>query len=227
MPSLTVENYVKAIYQLCGDTDVPAATGQLAAALGVLPGTVTSMLKTLSESELATYTPYEGARLTAAGRALALRVLRRHRLIELFLTRTLNLSWDEVHEEAEHMEHAVSDRLIDRIDDFLEHPQFDPHGDPIPQRDGSVARAATCPLAEAPEGATFQLARVLDQSADFLRFLTESGLALGAGGRVVARRAASGVLTVEIAGREVSLATSAASQLLVELAAAPAARSAR
>ena len=91
------------------------------------------MLKTLSEGNLVTYTPYEGVRLTEAGNALALRVVRRHRLIELFLVKTLELSWDEVHEEAEHMEHAVSDRLIDKIDAFLGHPGVDPHGDPIPR----------------------------------------------------------------------------------------------
>ena len=101
MPSLTVENYAKCIYQLAQQADGgPVATGQIAAALGVLPGTVTSMLKTLDESNLATYTPYEGVRLTSAGRGLALRVLRRHRLIEQFLSQTLNLTWDEVHVEA-------------------------------------------------------------------------------------------------------------------------------
>ena len=115
MPSLTVENYVKTIYQIALEQDGrPAATGQLATALSVSPGTVTSMLKTLSESGLATYAPYEGARLTVSGEALALRVVRRHRLIELFLVKTLDLTWDEVHEEAENMEHAVSDRLVDR-----------------------------------------------------------------------------------------------------------------
>ena len=113
MPSLTVENYAKAIYQLAQAADDGAvATGQISTALGVLPGTVTSMLKTLDESNLATYKPYEGVRLTPSGRALALRVLRRHRLIEQFLSETLNLTWDEVHEEAENMEHAVSDALI-------------------------------------------------------------------------------------------------------------------
>ena len=106
------------------------------------------MLKTLSESNLATYTPYEGVRLTSAGSALALRVLRRHRLIELFLVKTLNLTWDEVHEEAEHMEHAVSDWLIDRIDSMLGYPETDPHGDPIPRRDGSIEDTASRSLAE-------------------------------------------------------------------------------
>ena len=143
MPSLTVENYVKAIYQLAHEADDGAvATGQISTALGVLPGTVTSMLKTLDESNLATYTPYEGVRLTPSGRGLALRVLRRHRLIEQFLSQTLNLSWDEVHEEAEHMEHAVSDSLVDRIDAYLGHPSTDPHGDPIPKADGTVDAAA-------------------------------------------------------------------------------------
>ena len=101
MPSLTVENYIKAIFQICLNGEGQAATGQLASALGVSPGTVTSMLKTLSEGSLVTYTPYEGVRLTPTGTALALRVVRRHRLIELFLVRTLDLNWDEVHEEAE------------------------------------------------------------------------------------------------------------------------------
>src|SRR4051794_22893709 len=137
--SLTIENYVKAIYQLSaeGGGEI-AATGKLAETLGVSPSTVTSMLKTLSESGLAKYTPYEGARLTGAGRSLALRVLRRHRLIELFLVQTLKFAWDEVHAEAENMEHAVSDLLIDRIDAFLGRPESDPHGDPIPRADGTV-----------------------------------------------------------------------------------------
>ena len=102
-------------------------------ALRVSPGTVTGMLKTLSEANLATYTPYEGARLTGAGRRLALKVIRRHRLLELFLARTLEMTWDEVHEEAENMEHAASERLIDRIEAFLGFPTVDPHGDPIPR----------------------------------------------------------------------------------------------
>ncbi len=158
MPSLTVENYVKAIYQLAqAAEDGAVATGQISAALGVLPGTVTSMLKTLDESNLATYTPYEGVRLTPPGRALALRVLRRHRLIEQFLSQTLNLSWDEVHEEAEHMEHAVSDALVDRIDAYLGHPSTDPHGDPIPQADGTVAAAADRPLSDCAIGDRFRI----------------------------------------------------------------------
>ncbi len=222
MPSLTVENYVKTIFQICATTGgEPAATGQVASALAVSPGTVTSMLKTLSESSLATYTPYEGVQLTAAGTALALRVVRRHRLIELFLVKTLNLSWDEVHEEAEHMEHAVSDRLIDRIDAFLGHPETDPHGDPIPRPDGSFANPVTRTLAACGVGDRFRVSRVVDQSPEFLRYLTSSGLVLGAAGAVTVNEPAAGIVTVEIAGQQTTLGRQAAEKLLVSAPEAP------
>lgn len=216
MPSLTVENYVKSIYQICARQEGrAAATGQLATTLDVSPGTVTSMLKTLSEGGLATYAPYEGVKLTATGKALALRVLRRHRLIELFLAETLHLSWDEVHEEAEHMEHVVSDRLVDRIDTFLNHPEVDPHGDPIPRADGSVETTAHWSLAECQVGDEFQLCRVIDQSPEFLRYLTDSGLALGTVGRVVANRSEAGVMAIVVNGNEIPLAREAAEKLMI------------
>jgi DtxR family Mn-dependent transcriptional regulator len=215
--SLTIENYVKAIYQLSAGADgSAAATGKLAEVLGVSPGTVTSMLKTLSESGLAEYVPYEGARLTGAGRTLALRVLRRHRLIELFLVRTLNLNWDEVHEEAENMEHAVSDLLVDRIDAFLGHPATDPHGDPIPKADGTVARSAGRRLSQLAVGARFRIARVVDQSPDFLRYLTETGLTIDAQGTVAANRQESGTITVEVGDQQTTLAHNIADRLLVK-----------
>ena len=215
MASLTVENYIKAIFQICQAGDGQAATGQLATALEVSPGTVTSMLKTLSESKLVTYTPYEGVRLTSAGTALALRVVRRHRLIELFLVKTLDLSWDEVHEEAEHMEHAVSDRLIDRIDAFLGHPECDPHGDPIPRSDGTLSVPESKTLAECKVGDAFQLARVIDQSPEFLRFLSGSGLPLGVAGQVVANTPEAGIVTIRVNGQDTTLGQAAAEKLLV------------
>jgi DtxR family transcriptional regulator, Mn-dependent transcriptional regulator len=215
VPSLTVENYVKAIYQIGAANGGPAATGQLAAALGVSPGTVTSMLKTLSESNLAEYTPHHGARLTHAGNALALRVIRRHRLIELFLQKTLDLTWDEVHEEAEHMEHAVSDLLVDRMDSFLGYPNSDPHGDPIPRADGSLQAPATQPLAACAEGDNFRLVRVVDQSPEFLRYLTTADLVLGSQGRVLTNRPEAGLVSIEVAGQTTSLGRDAAEKLLV------------
>jgi DtxR family Mn-dependent transcriptional regulator len=216
MPSLTVENYVKAIYTIGLENEGKlAATGQLAVALGVSPGTVTSMLKTLSESNLATYAPYEGVRLTAAGNALALRMLRRHRLIELFLVKTLNLSWDEVHEEAEHMEHAVSDWLVDRMDSALNFPQTDPHGDPIPRRDGSIERRETRSLADCGSGISFSLVRVIDQSPEFLRYLSSTGISLGSTGLVTAHHPEAGVISIQLPTGEITLGLEAAGKLLV------------
>jgi DtxR family transcriptional regulator, Mn-dependent transcriptional regulator len=173
------------------------------------------MLKTLDDGKLATYTPYEGVRLTAAGRALALRVVRRHRLIEQFLVETLNLSWDEVHEEAENMEHAVSDRLVDRIDAYLGYPPTDPHGDPIPTADGTMAAAAGKSLADCAAGERFHLARVTDQSPDFLRFLSQAGLEIGAQGSLVAIEPAEKQLTVRIDGIDRTLSRETAGKLMV------------
>src|SRR5262245_62767935 len=153
-PSSTVENYLKAIYQ--GQSSLPedgrlVPMGQVAAALRVTPGTATTMVKALAESGLAEYEPYSGVRLSAAGEKLAGLVLRRHRLVELFLVQVMGMKWDEVHDEAEQLEHVVSDRLIERIDEMLGHPTQDPHGDPIPGPDGAMAQRhfdslLTCPI---------------------------------------------------------------------------------
>ena len=177
------------------------------------------MLKTLDAARLATHRPYEGVALTRAGRMLALRMIRRHRLIELFLLRTLDMSWDEVHDEAEHMEHAVSDLLVDRIDTFLGHPDVDPHGDPIPRGDGEALQPPkeepARSLAECAEGSNFRLTRVLDQSAGFLRYLTDSGLVLGATGAVERNPDGAGLMRVRVNKRVLSLAIEAAGKLVV------------
>ena len=220
VPSLTVENYIKAIYQISVQQDNnPVTTGQLATALGVAPGTVTSMLKTLNTAGLARHTPYEGVSLTETGQVLALRMIRRHRLIEQFLVQTLSMNWDEVHEEAEHMEHAVSDLLVDRIDEYLGKPDVDPHGDPIP-------RGTKVPIPEKmseyhtlsnfPVGVSFQVIRVLDQSPIFLRYLAETGLVLGSRGHVEETGNPTGVLYIRVDDSIVTLAREAASNLLVE-----------
>jgi DtxR family Mn-dependent transcriptional regulator len=218
MPSLTVENYCKAVLHLglrSGSEWV--TTGRLAEALQVAPGTVTSMLKTLSESELAEYRPYEGVRLTRTGRTLALRMLRRHRLIELFLVRTLGLTWAEVHEEAEHMEHAVSDVLIDRIDEYLGRPAYDPHGDPIPKADGTMRgeEVPSVPLAACAAGRRVRIARVLQQGSEFLRYLSDSGIDIGVEAVVDANSAEAGVVTLRVDGRPVPIGRPAAEQVLV------------
>src|SRR3972149_9841095 len=141
LPSSTVENYLKAIYQgqsALSPVERLVPMGSVASALGVTPGTATTMVKALAESGLAEYEPYSGVRLTAAGEKLAALVLRRHRLVELFLVQVMGMSWDEVHEEAEQLEHVVSERLIERIDQMLGRPTHDPHGDPIPTAEGTL-----------------------------------------------------------------------------------------
>jgi DtxR family Mn-dependent transcriptional regulator len=215
--SLTVENYVKTIALIAArnPTETLVGTGELAQALNVSPGTVTGMLKTLSEANLATYTPYEGARLTESGQDLAMKVIRRHRLLERFLAETLTMSWDEVHEEAEHMEHAASERLIDRIDAYLGYPTVDPHGDPIPRADGSLAETEGVPLVRCQPGQHFRVVRVIDQDPAFLRYLSECGLELHAPGELLENRPEAGALVCKLGGRSVALGLAAAGKVLV------------
>ena len=220
MTTLTVENYLKAILQHELQTgEILMSTGKIAEAMIVSPSTVTSMLKTLSESQLAEYKPYEGAALTESGRKLAMRMLRRHRLIELFLVKTLDLTWDQVHEEAEDMEHSVSDFLVGKIDEFLGRPQFDPHGDPIPTEDGQL-RGTTreiVSLSSCQPGQQFRLARVTDQQGDFLRYLSDSNLNIDTTGVVENRNLSGGIMTISVNGNALSLGLSAAESLLVVL----------
>ena len=218
MVTLTIENYVKAIYQILAETDqATASNGDIARKLGVAPGTVTSMLQTLDGANLVHYQTHKGASLTDSGRSLALRVLRRHRLMELFLVKTLGMTWAEVHEEAEHLEHAVSDGLIDRIDAYLGFPDRDPHGDPIPNREGTVADCDGTPLRDCASGMRFELLRVIDQSPEFLRYLSQSGLDLGAQGTVVDNQEQAGALVVESSpGRRLVLGRDAAEKLRVK-----------
>ncbi|HEV3486556.1 MAG TPA: iron dependent repressor, metal binding and dimerization domain protein [Vicinamibacterales bacterium] len=221
LPSHTVENYLKAIFQaqtLLPSQDALVPMGHLASALGVVPGTATTMVKGLSESGLVRYEPYAGVRLTAAGEKLAALVLRRHRLIELFLVKVMGMSWAEVHDEAEHLEHAVSDRLIDRIDEMLGRPAVDPHGDPIPDSQGTVSlpeyeTLLTCPLRE-----RVTVKRVSDQDSEFLRFVERHDLKPGQMVSVEERDAAADSVRLRgPADREITIGARAASKVLVEV----------
>lgn len=216
MATLTVENYVKAIYQISSlSKNGNAGTGELAKRLEVSPGSVTSMLRTLADSGLAEYHAYTGVRLSESGKRLALRVLRRHRLVELFLVKTLGLTWDEVHEEAEHLEHAVSDRLVDRIDSYLEYPDRDPHGDPIPKSDGTLHTIQSWPLSDCEGDTIFVLERVLDQSPGFLRYLSQSGLEIGSTATVVENHPSAGAMILRLGDNQMSLGHDLANKLLV------------
>jgi DtxR family transcriptional regulator, Mn-dependent transcriptional regulator len=220
LPSATVENYLKAIYlgegQLApGQRLVPM--GQLASALGVAPGTVTTMVRTLAESGLATYEPYNGVCLTPAGEKLAALVLRRHRLIELFLVQVMGLRWDEVHDDAEQLEHVVSDRLIERMDEMLGYPEVDPHGDPIPGPEGTIKHRKLDTLLTCPLHTRLVVTRVTDQDAAFLRFIESHHLKPGEPIEVEARDEVSD--SVRLKGRNdqrITIGARAASKLLVD-----------
>lgn len=180
MATSTVEDYVKAIYLLQRDSPTGEATvARLAATLGVTKGSVTSMVRKLREAKLAKAERYGGITLTAPGRRLAIDMIRRHRLIEVFLVDTLGFDWAEVHEEAERLEHAMSTKVLDRLDAFLEHPSIDPHGDPIPDADGTLDEGSTTPLAELGRGDRAVIARIVDQNPAFLDFAAQHGLRPG------------------------------------------------
>src|SRR5918996_2265763 len=221
LPSSTVENYLKAIY--LGASSLPAGQrlfpmGQLASALGVAPGTATTMVKTLSESGLVEYEPYTGVALTSAGEKLAVLVVRRHRLIELFLVQVLGFGWDEVHDEAEQLEHVVSDRLIERIDEMLGHPQADPHGDPIPNAEGAFRPQSAQSLMTCPLDTPVTVTRIIDQDRAFLRFIESHDLKPGQSIRVEMRDPASD--SVRLRGKNqqaITIGARAASKLLVEI----------
>src|SRR4051812_4262714 len=188
MASSTVENYVKQLYvEQQASTDRLVSMGRLASAMGVVPGTVTTMVKALADAGLVTYEPRGGARLTPGGERLALHVLRRHRLVELFLVKVLGLDWSEVHAEAEELEHAISDKVLERMDLLLDRPSVDPHGDPIPTARGHVASSRHLSLADCPVGRPLRVARVMDQDPQFLQLADRRGLIPGAPVTVAAR----------------------------------------
>jgi DtxR family transcriptional regulator, Mn-dependent transcriptional regulator len=219
LASQTVENYLKAIYVAQGaseDRQGLVPMGQLAAALGVVPGTATTMVKALAESGLVRYEPYMGVRLTPAGERLAALVLRRHRLIEQFLVQVLGMNWTEVHDEAERLEHAVSERLIDRIDEMLGRPAVDPHGDPIPGPEGELQPQTYPDLLTAPIRRRLVVTRVTAQDAEFLRFVEQRDLKPGQRVEIEARDPASDSVTVRSeTGRLTTIGARAASKVLV------------
>jgi len=200
----SVEDYLKAIYHL-SEAGTPAATSDIAHLLDHAPASVTGMVKRLSEQGLLEHVPYKGVELTPVGRRAALRMVRRHRILESYLVAFLDYTWDAVHEEAERLEHAVSDALIERMALALGNPSVDPHGDPIPAPDGTMAELVYTPLTEVPVGESVQLRRVETGQADRLRYFAEHGLVPGAAVVVTGRQPFGG---------PVALRTSAGEQLL-------------
>lgn len=216
MPSSTVENYLKAILRLQKNDSGIATVGDIARELEVTPGTVTTMMRHLSERGLIDYQPRRGLQLRPEGIAAAMKVVRRHRLIETFLVQVLELDWSEVHEEAEILEHVISDRLLDRIDKMLGEPTHDPHGDPIPDRNGRIHEIEATPLARVAAG-DYRVVRVSDDDSALLGWLNEKGLTVGEEFQLTHPDKAAGVLEIAKRGGErVQLGVNVAEQVFVE-----------
>jgi DtxR family Mn-dependent transcriptional regulator len=191
-----VENYAKAIYELQGRGEEAVGTSAVAERLGVTPASASGMLKRLADEGLIEYTPYRGARLTSEGEQVALEMIRHHRLLELFLAEVLGMSWDRVHEEAEVLEHHISEELEELIAAKLGEPARDPHGDPIPDRELAVATEETVTLAELETGVEGVFERVSDSDPEMLRYLDSRGIRPGALLRVTGREPFEGPISV-------------------------------
>ncbi len=196
----SVEDYLKAIYRLSPEGQ-PASTSEIAHLLELSPASVSGMVKRLSEQGLLEHVPYRGVQLTSQGRRAALRMVRRHRLIEAYLVAFLGYSWDTVHEEAERLEHAVSDTLVDRMAAVLGHPTADPHGDPIPSAEGDIHEPVSVPLSEVGPGRTVELRRVDEGQPERLRYIASIGLTPGTMVSVIERQPFQGPITIQAGGR--------------------------
>jgi DtxR family Mn-dependent transcriptional regulator len=211
-----VEDYLKTIYDLERDSGA-AATNDIAQRLGIAPPSVSGMVKRLSDQGLLDYERYRGARLTGAGRVAALKTIRRHRIIEAYLVQALGYSWDRVHEEAERLEHAASDALIDRMAKAIGEPHTDPHGAPIPTREGIVRERKHQRLSDLVSGARARIVRVSDEDAGLLRYLASLGLQLGAVLTFVERAPFDGPLSLRVGKRTVQVGAPLADRVMVEL----------
>lgn len=222
LPTLTapVEDYLKAIYEL-ETREGSAATSDVADALEVAPASVTGMIRRLAAQGYLNYVPYHGVQLTDVGRRAALRTIRRHRILESYLTGVLGYPWDRVHDEAERLEHAASDELIERLAAALGHPTVDPHGAPIPTVEGIVEERAHRTLADVPVGEAARMVLVSDKDPALLRYLAGIGLQPGADVTVVARAPFDGPLTLRIGASESMVGPRLAEQVLVGVASPP------
>ena len=212
-PSPAVEDYAKAIYSLERSGGGAVTTSDLASRLGVSAASASGMVRRLGEMGLVEHEPYRGVVLTPKGEAIALEILRHHRLLELYLVEQLGMSWEEVHAEADRLEHVISEGLEDRIAAALGQPDRDPHGDPIPARDGTLPADPSRRLADAAPGAEVEILRVSDRDPRLLRYLAERGLVPGASARVAAVDELAGVITLDVGGADCTLALATAGEI--------------
>lgn len=212
----TIQAYLMAVHALGAGGD-PVTSSALAERLGASPSSVSEGVRKLVAMDLAEHRPYAPVVLTESGRSFAVAMVRRHRIIETFLARCLDYPWDEVHAEADALEHVVSDRFVDALDVFLDHPRRDPHGDPIPTRDGHLDPLGDTPLDHVDEGSAGVVTRVSDRDNAVLRHLAEIGLRPDSPVEVVSRQVELGIISVSLAGRVVQVGTPVAAAVRVRV----------
>ena len=210
-----MEDYLKTIYMIRERAGREVSTTAIAAALGVTPASVTGMVKKLAELKLVRHTPYQGVELTRTGEKNALEVVRHHRLLELFLIEALGYSWDEVHAEADALEHVISEDFEDRVAARLGYPVIDPHGDPIPAKDGTIAAIRQRALAELQPGEAAQIIRVSDSSSEMLRYAAELGLRPAARVTLIKAEPFGGSLHLRVGSIDRSIGRELAAQIFV------------
>jgi DtxR family Mn-dependent transcriptional regulator len=213
--SESVQDYLKAIYE-AGDATTGASQTQIAALLGVTPSGVSKMLRQLQKQGLIAYEPYHPVHLTEIGRKEALATIRHHRLLETYLNQSLGFSWDLVHNEAHRLEHHISEAFEASIDRLLGYPKYDPHGDPIPTRDGQMPPAASTTLESQQIGAVVIISRVTDEDSELLKYIAAKGLRPGAAVTIESREPYGGSLILRVDGREERIGPEVARQIFIE-----------
>jgi len=213
--SVAAQDYLKAIWTIDEVSGSKATVKHLAERLGVRPSTASDAVRRLEQAGYVAHAPYGSVDLTPAGRSLALAMVRRHRMLETFLVDHLGYSWDEVHEEADRLEHAVSDQLVDRLERMLGHPGFDPHGDPIPTKGGRMPSGPSMSLNEAQVGVALRLVRVLDGDPDLLRYLADHGITVGASLVLIEKADTVGVVSIAVEGGSLTIGVPEATALRV------------
>ncbi|UWX55184.1 metal-dependent transcriptional regulator [Maribacter litopenaei] len=215
--TLSEEDYIKTIYHLSSGQEESISTNAIADQMATKPSSVTDMVKKLSEKNMVNYKKYKGVSLTEKGRLTALSIVRKHRLWEVFLVDKLDFAWDEVHEVAEQLEHIKSDKLIDKLDTYLGNPRVNPHGDPIPSKEGVFKKSVKKLISELPVGSKGVCVGVNDSSVAFLKFLDKNKISLGDSLRIIEREDFDGSVSIVINDREMRISDQIASNLFLEI----------
>lgn len=217
MYTLAEENYLKTIFHLEQEFDKEVSTNAIAEEMKTKASSATDMVQKLSDKGLLEYKKYKGARLSKEGETVAIKVVRKHRLWEVFLVEKLNFQWDEVHHIAEQLEHIQSDELVNRLDKFLDYPDYDPHGDPIPDKNGNIKSAQKKLLSELDKGNKGQLVGVRETSTDFLQFLDKRNIAIGSEIKVLGREFFDGSMVIQVKKEQFFISKKIAENLYIQI----------